>query len=330
MDIDAATFLTTVYVEIDTFCAEHPVPVRRGPHPRMSDSEVLTLMLLGQWHGTSERGMLAWIAQTYAAEFPVLLSPSAFNRRARHLAGRMIALLHALAQRLTAWEAWFEIVDGVPVPVARQVRGRRRRCFLPEEADLGWGGADKTRYYGVSLLLCITGSGVITGLVTSPANNAERWAFSALLAWRHDPTAVPMDGAAIPSAAAHGRTLVGPVGHQLSPLTAGTAITDVYLADRGFTGADWHQAWRAQYHAQVITPVGLPPTLRHWFHHARQCIETVNGVLTDVLHLSFPQARSEAGLITRIVSKCAALNLGIAINRRYHRSDLALGTLFRG
>ena len=107
-------------------------------------------------------------------------------------------------------------------------------------------------------------------------------------------------------------------------------MTDVYLADRGFTGDDWDRAWRARYHAQVMTPADLPPTLRHWFHDARQCIETVNGVLTDVLHIRFPRARTEAGLITRIVSKCAALNLAIFINRRVQRPDLALGTLFRG
>src|SRR5680860_833104 len=304
MDLDPDTFLTTVYVEIDTFCAQHPAPVRRGPHPRMSDSEVLTVMLVGQWHGTSERGTLAWIAQTYHAAFPVLLSPSAFNRRARRLAGLVTTLLHDLAQRLAVWEEWFEIVDGLPVPLAAWTRGKRRKCFPPEEADLGYGGTDKSAYYGISLMLCVTGSGVITGLVTAPANNAERWSLSALLAWRHDPTVVPMGIEAIPSAAKHGRTLVGPVGHRLSPATAGPAVTDVYLADRGFTGDDWDRAWRERYYAQVMTPADLPPTLRHWFHDARQCIETVNGVLTDVLHIRFPRARVDSDHRVRVFSSC--------------------------
>ncbi len=330
MDLDADTFLTTVYVEVDTFCAEHPAPVRRGPYPRMSDSEVLTVLLLGRWHGTSERGTLAWIAQTYADAFPVRLSPSAFNRRARRLAGRLAALMHALAQHLAVWEEWFEIVDGLPVPVAQWVRGQRRRCFTSEEAERGYGGVGKTFYYGVSLLACITGSGVSTGFVTAPANDAERWQFGALLTWRHDPTAVPMDVDAVPTAAAHGRTLVGPVGHQLSPATAGVPVTGVYLADEGFTGADWRQVRTERYHAEVITPDTVPAGARHWFHHARQCIETVNGVLTDVLHIRFPRARTEEGLITRLVSTCAALNLGILVNRRHARPDLAHGTLFRG
>ena len=112
-------------------------------------------------------------------------------------------------------------------------------------------------------------------------------------------------------------------------MTAGVPVTDVYLADRGFAGADWRQAWDARYHATVITPDTLPPRARRWFHHARQGIETVNAVLTDVLHIRYPRARTEAGLITRLTSKCAALNLGILLNRHFTRPDLALGTLFR-
>lgn len=330
MDVDPATFLTTVYVEIDRVCAEHPVPPHRGRPPRMSDSEVLTVLVLGRWHGTSERGTLAWVQARFPTAFPTLLSPSAFNRRARRLVGRLAEVMHALAARLDAAEEWFEIIDGLPVPVAPWVRGKRRRCFLPEEAERGHGGTGETFSYGVCLLACVTGSGVLTGFVTAPANDAERWQLSALLSYRHDPSAVPLDVDAIPSAAAHGRELVGPVGHQLSPLTAGVPVTDVYLADRGFVGEDWQDAWAARYGATVITRAQVPAPLRRMFHTARRVIETVNAVLVDTLPIRFPRARTEAGLITRLVATCAALNLGILVNRRFGRDDLALGTLFRG
>lgn len=46
MDVDVDTFLTTVYVTVDDFCAAHPAPIRPGPKPVMSDSEVLTILLL--------------------------------------------------------------------------------------------------------------------------------------------------------------------------------------------------------------------------------------------------------------------------------------------
>src|SRR5680860_1236477 len=43
MDLDPDTFLTTVYVEIDTFCAQHPAPVawhQRARHARLDRPDV--------------------------------------------------------------------------------------------------------------------------------------------------------------------------------------------------------------------------------------------------------------------------------------------------
>lgn len=330
MNIDADTFLTTVYVTVDEFCATHLPPIRRGPHPVMSDSEVLTLLVIKPWHGTSERGVLAWINQSYAAYFPRVLTPSAFNRRARSLAPLMDMLLFALAEKLSVWEEAYEIIDGLPIPVASTGRGRRRRCFTPEEANIGRGGVGKDWYYGVSLLGCVTASGVMTGFVTSPANSAERWSATALMSWRSNPMAVPMGIEATASARRHSRQITGPVGHQLSPMTAGEAVTGVYLADKGFSGAEWQHAWRTRYGATVVTPDQVEPHARHWFHDARQRIETVFATLTEVLHIKHPRSRTEEGLRTHLVSVCTALNLGIYINRMYARADLALGTLFRG
>ena len=50
MDVDPDTFLTTVYDAVATFCADHPEPPHRGRPPRMSDAEVLTVVVLGRWH----------------------------------------------------------------------------------------------------------------------------------------------------------------------------------------------------------------------------------------------------------------------------------------
>lgn len=330
MDINTDTFLTTVYVIVDDFCSRHLPPLRSGPRPVMSDSEVLTILLLKAWHGQSERGALAWIQQTYAASFPHLLSPSGFNRRAHALAPLMARLLCDLAQTLRAWEEAYEIIDGLPIPLASQGRGERRRCFDQDEAAMGRGGTGKGWYYGVSMLQCITASGVITGFVTSPANSAERWAANALFSWRADPTVPPVDIEQTTQTRKPSHRLVGPRGHQLSPTTAGERVTGIYLADRGFTGVEFHRTWRTRCGATVITPDVLAPQDRHWFHDARQRIETVFAVLTTVLHVKYPRVRSEQGLMTHLVSACAALNIGIYINRMYGRHDLQHGTLFRG
>lgn len=330
MDIDVDTFLTTVYVTVDDFCAAHPDPIRPGPSYLMSDSEMLTILLLKSWHGTSERGALAWIAQNFHPWFPTLLTPGAFNCRARALAPKMAQLLFTLAEKLNVWEEAYEIIDGLPIPVANPSRGRLRKCFTEEEANVGRGGAGKGWYYGVCLLGCVTASGVMTGFVTSPAGNNEHWLANDLFSWRHDPTAVPVDVEITASARKHSRQITGSTGHHLSPTTAGIAVTDVYLMDQGFQGAVWRETWKTKCGATVMTQHDLARRERRRFHRARRCIETAFAVLTDVLHIKYPKARTEAGLITHVVTSCTALNLGIYLNRLFGRPDMALGTLFRG
>ncbi len=331
MDVDLDTFLTTVYVAIAAWCAtEPPASPHPGPHPKLSDAEVLTLMVVGTFRGHSERALLRWADTVLRPWFPVQLSQSAFNRRARVLAFAAARLLPALAVQLGVAQDTYEVVDTVPVPVAQRCRGDRRACFTEEETSVGRGGVGKAYYYGVSLLLSVAASGPITGLVVAPANVQERWPFSALLSWRDDPTAVPMTAAALASRNPWRKTYVGPTGYLTGPATVGATVCGTYLADRGFAGQVWHAHWREDLAAEVWTPDRVARPVRHWFHHARQVVETINGVLTDVLHLKFPHAHTYAGLITRIVTTCATVNLGILVNRHCGRPDLALGTLFPG
>lgn len=331
MDVDLDTFLTTVYVDIDTWWATEPAPAPHpGPRPKLSDVEVLTLMMVGQFRGQSERALLRWADAQLRAWFPVQLSQSAFNRRARSLALAAAHLVTALAARLDVACDAYEVVDTVPVPVAHRCRGDRHACFMPDEASVGRGGVGKAYYYGVSLLLSVAASGPITGLVIAPAHVQERWGLSALLSWRADPTRALMTEAALASRNRWHRSYVGPSGYLTCPATVGVPVSGTYLADRGFAGRVWHAHWHEDLTATVWTPDRVARPVRHWFHHARQVVETINGALTEVLHLKFPKARTYAGLITRIVAKCAALNLGILLNRHYDRPDLALGTLFPG
>ncbi len=53
MELDMDTFLVTVYCIVDDLYMEHCAPqkpVRRGAKPNLADSEVLTLMVLEQFH----------------------------------------------------------------------------------------------------------------------------------------------------------------------------------------------------------------------------------------------------------------------------------------
>ena len=90
MLVDLDTFVVGVYTVVDELYQTQIAPgkpVRRGHRPEMADSEVLTLLLLGQLLGTPEHGLLRHAATYWRAYFPRLLSQSAFNRRARELGG---------------------------------------------------------------------------------------------------------------------------------------------------------------------------------------------------------------------------------------------------
>ena len=142
MPIDLDTFLVALYTIVDDLYQQHAgpaKPVRPGPPPTGSDSEVLTLALCAQWWGRSERAFLRYVCQYWRGYFPRLLSQSAYNRRCRDLAGVLVALVPIVAQELHAATAAYEVIDTVAVPLARRCQGCRQRLFA-DEAAIGWGG----------------------------------------------------------------------------------------------------------------------------------------------------------------------------------------------
>jgi hypothetical protein len=335
MTLDLDTFLTRVYCMVDTaYQAEFASarPSRPGPRPELHDSEVLTLMLVAQWHPSrSERKVGRYAAKHWRSYFPRLLSQSQFNRRARDLHGIFARLAPLLAEQTIATlslDAPYEVLDGVPVPLMARCRGNRHRCFA-NEASIGCGGSDREWYYGMHLLLTVTPCGLITGFSLGPGGTEERWVADALLRWRAEPSApaptltelrpiVRTDHA--------NRPAVGPTG-PLGPASgAGTQHGRPLLGDLGFTGIGWRQHWRDDYGTEVLTKAdysGLPDEERKraasWFSGLRQVVETVNTWLVDRFGLKRPRARSYWGVLTRVAAKVAAFNLGVYLNHLFAR-----------
>lgn len=329
MDTERDTFLVAVYTEIDTLLqTELCLPPRPGPPPKMSDSEGLTLLIIGQAHGSSERGLLRWAGDTLASEFPVLLSQSAFNRRVRRLGPVCTQLMGCLAARLDAAGSPYQVVDTTAVPLARQCRGERRRLFA-DEAAVGVGGSDHHSFYGCSLLLAVAADGPITGVVVGPADTQERWLLDALLTWRVTPDGELWTVADIPRRFRRGHGRTGPRGPRWWPDSVGGPGMGLYLADQGFSGTAWREHWIADANAWVQTVTAdAPVVLRRAQHHGRQVVETVNGLLHETFHVAFPKAKTMWGVVTRIIAKCTAVNVGIWANRLLGRPDLAMATLF--
>ncbi len=103
MPMDLDTFLVALYTIVDDLYQQQAArvkPVRPGPRPTVSDSEVLTLALCVQWWGRSERAFLRYARAHWRAYFPRFLSQSAYNRRCRDLAGVLVALVPLVAREL--------------------------------------------------------------------------------------------------------------------------------------------------------------------------------------------------------------------------------------
>lgn len=332
MELDLDTFLATVYCTVDELYVERfgpHKPVRPGVAPELSDSEVLALLVLAQWPPRRpERRFVRYVGRHWRAYFPRMLSQSAFNRRARDLAPALAALGPAVAERVVA--AWpgapYEVVDGVPVPLARRCRGLRRKLFTCEAAGLGKGGSDRDWYCGVHPVAAVHPAGVLTGFAGGPADTGERWLAEALLRWRRDPlapqpTAAELAAVLGPSHRKGGARL-GPTGPLWGRTAAGRPAAGPYVLDLGFRSARWQAYWRAAYGAAGLTKADLPAdatpaqrrALRHTVCSVRQVVETAFGGLTDRFGLEFPRARTLPGLLARLGAKVAAFNLSVYLN----------------
>jgi hypothetical protein len=334
MTVEFDTFLVAVYTVIDDLYRAHfaaAKPVRPGAGAAMSDSEVLTLVLVAQALGLTERAVLRRAATDWRAYFPRLLSQSAFNRRARDLAGVLTRLVPLVAAALDAATATYQVLDGVPVPLARRCRGQRHRLF-GEEAAIGRGGSDRDWYYGCELLLAVTERGPVTGFVLGPASTDDRWFAEALLCWRCDPRATPWSAAELPPSHHRGGGHVGPTGPLWPRAGVGAPSPVPYVGDGAFGGAVWTPHWRDDYGAVVLRgrDLATAPTapVRRQVAGWRQVIETVNGQLIHVLGLAFPGAKTRWGLLTRIAAKLVTFNLGLWLNQHFGRPTFALASLF--
>jgi hypothetical protein len=329
MELDLDTFLTTVYCLVDEIYAQEFAalkPRRRGRKPEISDSEVLTLGLLAQWQRSrSEREFLRMARKPLAPYFPRWLSQSAFNRRLRDLAGVLEHLAPAIAARTVdlLGPSAYEVLDGVPVPLARRCRGQRHRCFA-NEAAIARGGSDHDWFFGQRLVLSVNVHGSITGAVSGPANTEEHWLAEALFRWRGAPTAPTPSAAQLDP-------LLGPThrggGHRRGPTgplslrgAVGVAPDGVYLGDLGYQGTGWAQHWHHCYGVRVLTKAAYPSRAgRRWFCGLRQIVETVNNWLEERFGLHFPRARSAWGLQTRLAAKLAAFNIALHFNHLFGR-----------
>ncbi len=333
--MDLETFFTTVYVLVDDWYKAEIAALKPqvGAPAQMSDSEVLTLALVGQWRvgvpWQSERGLVRYIQAHGRDMFPRMLGVSAFNQRVRYLSGVLVSLQQAVARWLGHEQELYECVDSLPLPAGSTGQYKREKGHWLWTSRVGKGAG--AWFWGDHWLLSVTPSGIITGWLLGSAEINDRWLMEALVSCLvgtpqlMQPPHRPKD--------AKSQYTPPPVGFIGGWRACGSALDRPYLADSNFNGRRWQEQWYSFYRAQVIAP---PPNnephqwsrgWRSWLHRHRQPIETAFACLDTVLGVKALHAHSRWGQFTRLAAKSAAYNLGLFINRLLDRPLGALGTL---
>lgn len=336
--MDLETFFTLLYVLVDDWYRARIAPVkpkRGGPEPRMSDSEVLTLALAGQWRvgvpWCSERGLVRYIHAHLMTLFPTMIQCSAFNERVRRLWGAFILLRDAVVEEMSTPVDSHECTDTLPLPACSVAQSQRENGHWLWESTVGTGGTHGKYYIGDQVLVTHLPNGLVTGWLIGSAYIDDRWMLEGLLSAR---TGSPL----LIGPAAHPDTTRAqwtepPLGHMGPFQAVGPWSPRPILADKGFNGWRWQEHWLDTYATQVITAPPKssqhpwPKALRRWLASHRQIAETVYSLLSNVFGIKRLGAHSRWGQYTRVAAKMAALNIGLFVNQQLGRPLLALETL---
>jgi Transposase DDE domain len=274
---------------------------RPGPQPECSDSELITMVLVGECKGWDvETELLSnWASYRHLNLFSHIPSQSRLNRRRRNLAQAFNLIRRIALTRLDIAQDRQCALDALPVEVIGfhlVPSSGRRGDWLGSGAAFGRVCTKKKTIFGYKLHLLITLGGAILDFELVGANISDQEAGASLLS-----------------------------GH--SHLDA--------VADKGFI--DTYQAEQLRLHNDInlITlprrnqkrhpisqmPVFVQQLVSSLINSARQIVETVNGQLTEQFNIEITHAYTFSGLCARLHSKLAAHTLCIFINRLMGKAD---------
>ena len=284
-------FCTWMYVLIDDIWQKiAPFYRRPGPAPvGCSDSELMTLAIVGECREWDKETNLLKEWRAYPHLFPRLPERTRFNRRRRNL---MFAINHVRQIVLRVLDVAQEqqcVIDSLPVSVVQfHLVPASTGDWPAHGAAFSYCASKKRMIYGYRLHLLITVGGVILDFELTPANTDDRQAAIDLLTDYH------------------GLTVIG---------------------DKAYIDATLAAMLWEQHQIQLITlprrnqQQSLSPETRQLINHIRQIIETVNGQLTEQLHIETNHARSFWGLCARLCTKLTAHTLCIYLNRLLGNRD---------
>jgi Transposase DDE domain len=172
--VDLNTFIVSVFCLIDDQLKDLGRIRSRGPAPKLSDSEVLTIEVVGEFLGLdTDKGIHLFFRRHYSEWFPALceVHRTTFARQAANLWKIKEHLWQELLL-LAPHDPTFALVDSMPLPACLFARAYRCRRFRGEAA-FGKDTLLKQTFYGFRVHMRVCWPGVITRLSIAPANTHE-------------------------------------------------------------------------------------------------------------------------------------------------------------
>jgi hypothetical protein len=171
--VDLNTFIVSVFCLIDDRLKGWRIR-QRGPTPKLSDSEVLTIEIVGEFLGIdTDKAIHHFFQRHYAEWFPALgeLHRTTFARQAANLWKIKEHLWQELLL-LAPHDPTFAICDSLPLPACLFARAYRCRRFRGKAA-FGKDTLLKQTFYGLRMHVRVCWPGVISCFSVAPANAHE-------------------------------------------------------------------------------------------------------------------------------------------------------------
>jgi Transposase DDE domain len=284
MIADFDDFCCWMYVVVDDLWRSiAPLCQRPGPTPVCSDSELITMALVGECLGWDQETDLLRHWQQHRNLFPCLPERTRFNRRRRNLIYAINLLRRILLSLLDVAQDRQCALDSLPLPVVQfhLVPGCSRE-WAAHGARFGRVPSKRATIFGYKLHLLVTLGGVILDFELAPANAMDLAVGEELLSQWADLLAIG-DKAYVSA----------PVAAALWKEHRVRLVTLPRCNQRKQVGAEFRQAVNA----------------------ARAIIETVNAQLTEQFQIERNRAHSFWGLCARLYTKLTAHTLCIYLNR---------------
>lgn len=284
MITDFEDFCLWVFVIVDDIWKQiAPFFKRPGPPPLCSDSELITMAIVGECRGWDKETEMLSYWQEYKDLFPHIPSQSRFNRRRRNLMQAFNLIRQVILSYLDLAQDRQCVVDSLPVPVVQfYLVPTSTGDWAAYGATFGKVPSKKQTIFGYKLHLLITLGGVILDFALAPASASDLKVGFELLSEHSDLTV---------------------------------------LGDKGYISAEKAaELWRSNRIRLLTLPRRnqkrkVPRAARQLFNAARQIIETVNSQLSEQFHIEINHAHTFWGLCTRLYTKLVAHTICIYINR---------------